>query len=720
MPRENKPRWGAIAVWQDLLLATASPIRIPLSTDGKLAKLPDNMQPIIKRGADWQYLAGVHPNDAWTLPDFSAKGWKTSKGGFGYGDDDDKTVLKDMKDHYSTVYIRKSFTVSELNNIPELGLVINYDDAFIAYLNGKEILRVGVGKGRGEKAVAIVSHEATGHEYFKINNYGRFLRKGINVLAIEGHNDDNKSSDFTLDPYLVSRHDGKPRVSKSDKHASLLDNIPGVTVNAEYSSGSKTLVAMDRHNGKVLWEFDAKYSFRHNTIAVGSGKVFCIDGLSGAKLNYLRHRGFKNPEKNTLYALDASTGDIIWQTSDNVFGTWLGYSTEHDVLIQAGSQSGDRAGDEVGEGMIAYQGSNSDVLWSIDEKYKGPPILLHDRIITQTGGGSGSAEAEAKVFDLFTGEKIMRKHALTGESIPWTWVRFKGCNTAIASEHLLTFRSASGAFVDLTRAQGTTSIGGFKSGCTSNLIVANGVLNAPDYTRTCICSYQNQASLALVHMPQVEQWTFDYYPLPSEPTPVKRIGINLGAPGNWFADNRTLWLEFPSVGGPSPDIPIRAKYENPQWFRYHSSRVKGKHNWVAASGVRGITDISIRLFLQPGKNPSSVDAFDKHIGRIPAWDKEHIKGNFPQPQPYMVRLYFSEVDDIKAGQRLFNVFLQGKPVLKDFDIVKDAGGINRCVVKEFRNILVKDDLKVGLKPAADSQVGSVLCGIEIIAEDRSQ
>ena len=83
----------------------------------------------------------------------------------------------------------------------------------------------------------------------------------------------------------------------------------------------------------------------------------------------------------------------------------------------------------------------------------------------------------------------------------------------------------------------------------------------------------------------------------------------------------------------------------------------------------------------------------------------------------MVRLYFSEVDDIKAGQRLCNVFLQGKPVLKDFDIVKDAGGINRCVVKEFRNILVKDDLKVGLKPAADNQAGSVLCGIEIIAED---
>jgi len=81
MPGENKSRWGAIAVWQDLLLATASPISIPVSTDAKGTKLPDNMQPIIKRGAEWEYLAGGYPDDTWTVVDFSAEGWKTSAGG---------------------------------------------------------------------------------------------------------------------------------------------------------------------------------------------------------------------------------------------------------------------------------------------------------------------------------------------------------------------------------------------------------------------------------------------------------------------------------------------------------------------------------------------------------------------------------------------------------------------------------------------------------------
>jgi len=301
--------------------------------------------------------------------------------------------------------------------------------------------------------------------------------------------------------------------------------------------------------------------------------------------------------------------------------------------------------------------------------------------------------------------------------------------------------------VDLTRGQGTASIGGFKSGCTSNLIIADGVLNAPDYTRTCVCSYQNQASLALVHMPEVVHWTFDYYASPSAVVPVKQVGINFGAPGNRYAENGTLWLEFPSIGGPSPDIPVRAKYEprpsktgrgeNPRWFRHHSSHVQGKYNWITASGVTGLREVSIRMFLQPGRNPSKVDAFDKHIGKIPTWQEEHIKGVFEQPRPYTVRLYFAEVEEYGIGRRLFNVSLQDRQVLETFDIVKEAGGANRPVVKEFKGINVKDDLKVTLTPITAGQAPAtasafaetspvpsstggtsspLLCGIEIIAE----
>jgi outer membrane protein assembly factor BamB len=731
MPHEDRPQWGTIAVWEDILLATASPFNVPLTDTQSRTKLPEKMQPIIKKGADWQYLAGTHPNGEWTQPDFNAETWKTSAAGFGYNYTDNKTVLKDMKDHYTVVYIRKSFSIPKPEDIHELGLVVKYDDAFIAYLNGKEVLRVGIYNGSGASVSDsdisdIEKYEYKGWEYFKIDSHRSLLREGINLLAIEGHNEDDDSSGFTLNPYLVVPWDGKSGVNKNTKQTDL-NNVFGVVVNTDYASGSKMLVAMDRYSGEVLWKRNTEYSFRHNTIAVAANKVFCVDGISEAKLAYFKRRGLNFEQERTLYALDARSGDLLWKNNEGIFGTWLGYSAEHDVLLQASSRSKDRAADESDKGMVAYRGSDGKVLWSTDDSYKGPLILHHDRVITQIGDNKESAEAEAKLLDLLTGKYVMREHPMTGETVPWTWIRFKGCNTAIASENLLTFRSASGAFVDLTRGQGTASIGGFKSGCTSNLIIANGVLNAPDYTRTCTCSYQNQASLALVHMPEVVHWTFDYYPSPSTVTPVKQVGINFGAPGNRYAENGTLWLEFPSIGGPSPDIPVRAKYEprpsktgrgeDPQWFRHHSSRVKGKHNWITASGVTGLREVSIRMFLQPGRNASKVDAFDKHIGRIPTWQEEEIKGVFEQPRPYTVRLYFAETEEYGIGRRLFNVSLQDRQVLEAFDIVKEAGRINRTVVKEFKGINIKDDLRVTLTPATAGQASPLLCGIEIIAED---
>jgi hypothetical protein len=242
------------------------------------------------------------------------------------------------------------------------------------------------------------------------------------------------------------------------------------------------------------------------------------------------------------------------------------------------------------------------------------------------------------------------------------------------------------------------------------------VLNAPDYTRTCTCSYQNQASLALVHTPEVAYWTFDYYQSPSKPTPVRQVGINFGAPGNRYTEDGTLWLEFPSVGGPSPDIPVRAKYENPRWFRRHSSRVEGEHNWITASGVTGIREVSVRMFIQPGANSSRVEAFDKHIGKFPVWSEDRIKGAFEQFRPYTVRLYFAETEGYKIGQRLFNVSLQGRQVMENFDIAREAGATNRSVVKEFNRINIKDDLRITLTPTTASQADPLICGIEIIAE----
>ena len=95
---------------------------------------------------------------------------------------------------------------------------------------------------------------------------------------------------------------------------------------------------------------------------------------------------------------------------------------------------------------------------------------------------------------------------------------------------------------------GTANLGGFKSGCTSNLVVADGVLNAPDYTRTCSCAYQNQTSLALVHMSDMEMWTVNHAAtLLKAGQKVGQVGVNFGAPGD----------RAPTMGCSGSNIPMR-------------------------------------------------------------------------------------------------------------------------------------------------------------------
>ncbi|MCZ6794279.1 MAG: PQQ-binding-like beta-propeller repeat protein, partial [Planctomycetota bacterium] len=121
---------------------------------------------------------------------------------------------------------------------------------------------------------------------------------------------------------------------------------PG-TFGSERRVGSKQLIALKRQSGEPLWQFEGHHQFRHNAVAAGNGWVFCVDRLPDAVAERHRRRGVETSGESRLVALDLGTGEILWSTSRRVFGTWLGYSEEHDVLLQAGSKGRDRMRDEV-------------------------------------------------------------------------------------------------------------------------------------------------------------------------------------------------------------------------------------------------------------------------------------------------------------------------------------------------------------------------------------
>jgi outer membrane protein assembly factor BamB len=451
----------------------------------------------------------------------------------------------------------------------------------------------------------------------------------------------------------------------------VVETLPKIE-NDNYSS-SKRLVIMERATGKVLWTVTARNGFRHNAICLGGGRMYCIDRASGAELSRLKRRGEQPKHEPRLVVFDLQTGQELWSTRIDVFGTWLSYSAERDVLVEAGRTARDTLGDEP-KGMRVYRAQTGSVLWS-SKTLTGPAMIHHDTILM-----AGNA------CDLLTGSPRLREHPLSGEPVEWTWTRNYGCNTPLASEHLLTFRSGAAGYLDICNDGGTGNLGGFRSSCTNNLIVAGGVLTAPEYTRTCTCNYQNQTSLALIHMPEVETWTSFGSQTPQQP--VRRVGINLGAPGDRKADDGTLWLEYPSVGGSSPTVAVTISPEKPEWFRRHSSRIEGPGlAWVAASGAKGLASLKVKL-----------GASAKH------------------PRTYLVRLYFLEPDDVRPGDRTFNIRLQGKQSLIALDVVKEAGGRNRALVKEFAGVVVGNELVIELTPSSSKSRAAILCGVEVQAE----
>ncbi len=167
-------------------------------------------RPLIASGDTWRYFKGNQPPPAdWYTAEFVDTGWSSGPSGFGYGDNDDATVLDDMQGNYVSLFIRREFNVSNPSEIKDLVLSIDYDDSFVAYLNGIEVARRNLAGSPGNfpahTQTASASHEAGSFEDIDISSQKFLLEAGLNVLAVQAHNRALSSSDLTIIPRLLDR-----------------------------------------------------------------------------------------------------------------------------------------------------------------------------------------------------------------------------------------------------------------------------------------------------------------------------------------------------------------------------------------------------------------------------------------------------------------------------------------------------------------------------------
>ncbi|MCZ6794951.1 MAG: CotH kinase family protein, partial [Planctomycetota bacterium] len=167
-------------------------------------------QPIVDAGDVWRFFKGTEepsPGLEWAQPGFVDTTWLEGPTGIGYGDGDDATVLDDMQGSYTTVYLRREFQVPAPQLLSGLEFLVDFDDAFVAYLNGTEVARGGDLGDPGTRipfdGLAGGNREAGNVATFDVSAFVGDLVAGTNVLAVQGVNGSLDSSDFSIIPRLA-------------------------------------------------------------------------------------------------------------------------------------------------------------------------------------------------------------------------------------------------------------------------------------------------------------------------------------------------------------------------------------------------------------------------------------------------------------------------------------------------------------------------------------
>ncbi len=153
-------------------------------------------------GSSWKYLKGSAaaslPED-WMTPSFNDSGWSQGNAPFRYGDGQGGTLLGDMINSYSTLYLRTTFNAFSTDRIKDILFSIDYDDGFVVWINGTRVLSMNAPATLTPASLAMANHESGIPETFTIDSSVVPLIDGTNLICIQALNVTLNSSDFYLD-----------------------------------------------------------------------------------------------------------------------------------------------------------------------------------------------------------------------------------------------------------------------------------------------------------------------------------------------------------------------------------------------------------------------------------------------------------------------------------------------------------------------------------------
>ncbi len=484
---------------------------------------------------------------------------------------------------------------------------------------------------------------------------------------------------------------------------------------------SEGIFAIDISKGSVQWQRTG-LDIDHNGVAVSDAMLFYADRITTGKQ---RKEALKNaaacgvpeaqptfdrrgdpvaPDLRMIVAVDVQTGKTVWRVPFNISDitqadlpalgrqSAVNCMVKNGVLVVHGDGSIGHPHREFLHGefkrraLYAFDAKNGAFLWGGRKNYRKRPVIAGTTIY-----------AEPFAWELVTGKQVYVDNPLSGRKQPFDFHRgYIGCGHFVASAASL-FGSKEGlGCIPVGGRPCFTSFSGMAFGCSLGAVPANGVLVVPEGRSGCTCATPLYTSIGLYPKEAESGWS-RFLPAGFGEVhnfPVVKASVNYGAPGIRYDAEGAMWINKCDHRGTGGVVGKWIRdYTGKRSMFYHVNehlvRISGTERpWIFASGFEGAGALKLKL----------------------------IDGGQEQAR-YTVRLFFCELSDCKAGERVFHVSLQGKRMLSAFDVVKDSGSVRKALIKEFNGIVVRGDLEIELEPAESSHIKkAILCAVQALRE----
>jgi hypothetical protein len=161
----------------------------------------------ITTNSSWNHFEkGFNLGTPWRSALYADSSWDTSDGILGTGLPFVDSILDYAPFAHPpvTTYFRKEFVISDdPGSLSQLELKVNYDDGFVAYINGQEVARRSMPAGVPSFDTLAFAHEGGSYEVIDLMAHTNVLQQGGNTLAVELHQASVSDPDLVWDAALL-------------------------------------------------------------------------------------------------------------------------------------------------------------------------------------------------------------------------------------------------------------------------------------------------------------------------------------------------------------------------------------------------------------------------------------------------------------------------------------------------------------------------------------